>query len=271
LFGLVFVVVGVAFKFGAAPFHMWLPDVYQGAPTTVTLFISSVSKMAAVGLAFRLLHDLFPALADTWQPMLAAMAVLSLVLGNIAAIAQSNVKRMLAYSAISHVGFVFLAMLGNAGDNLGLYVFYVLVYSFTVQGAFGILAMLSGESGEIETIKDLRGLGKRRPYLALMMSIFMFSLIGVPPTAGFYAKFLILQSLLENGLWVLALIAVLFSVVGAFYYLRIVKSMYFEESELVLDPRIPMDAACALAVSGILTIAFGVFPTPMWIFLQRFI
>jgi len=271
MFGLVFIMVAVAFKFGAVPFHMWLPDVYQGAPTTVTLFIGSVTKVAAVGMAYRLLHDLLPELSDTWQLMLAGMAVLSLVLGNIVAIAQTNAKRMLAYSAISHIGFLFLAMLGSGGDNLGIYLFYVLVYALTAQGAFGVLTILSGEGGEIETIKDLRGLGKRRPFVAFMMMLFMFSLIGVPPTAGFYAKFLILQSLLENGLWLLALIAVIFSVIGAFYYLRIIKSMYFEEAELVFDPRIPLDAGCALTLTGALVLALGIMPTPIWALLQRLV
>ena len=273
-FGLVFVLAGVAFKFGAAPFHMWLPDVYHGAPTAVTLLVAGVSKLAAFGMAMRLLVEGMLGLATDWQQMVTVLAVLSLVIGNLAAVAQTNLKRMLAYSAIAQVGFMLLALTagvvsGNTisgGIAYSSALFYMAIYVLTTLGSFGIILLLARQGFECEQISDLSGLNQRSPWMAGVMAIFMFSLAGLPPTAGFYAKLVVLQALvttnLPHHLW-LAVFAVLISLVGAFYYLRIVKVMYFDEP--TADAAAPVTEArsgpnALLALNGAAVLVLGLLP-----------
>jgi NADH-quinone oxidoreductase subunit N len=237
VFGLVFVVAGVAFKLGVVPFHMWIPDVYHGAPTPMTLIVGTGPKIAAFAMAMRLLVNGMLELAHDWQQMLAIMALLSMAVGNITAIAQTNLKRMLAYSAIAHMGFVLLGMLsgvvgGNklsAADAYSTSMFYMLVYVLMTLGAFGMLLYCSRAGFDCERLEDMRGLSRRSPWYAFLMMVLMFSLAGIPPTAGFYAKLAVLSSAVDAGYVWLAVAAVLLSLVGAFYYLRIVKLMYFDE------------------------------------------
>src|SRR5256885_5685988 len=229
-------VAGIAFKLGAAPFHMWIPDVYQGAPTAITLVIGAAPKVAAFAMAIRLLVNGLLDLASDWQQMLALMALLSMAIGNITAIAQSNLKRMLAYSAIAHMGFMLLGMLsgvvgGNrlsAADAYGSAMFYMLVYMLMTLGTFGMLLYCSRAGFDCENLEDVRGLARRSPWFAFLMMVLMFSLAGLPPTAGFYAKLAVLSSAVSAGQVWLAVAAVVLSLVGAYYYLRIVKLMYFD-------------------------------------------
>jgi NADH-quinone oxidoreductase subunit N len=274
VFGTVFIVAGLAFKFGAVPFHMWVPDVYQGAPTPITMLIGSAPKLAIFAVGFRILVEgLLPIVVD-WQRMLILLAVASLVLGNLAAIAQSNLKRMLAYSTIAQMGFVLLAMLSGVVDgrvmaavnSYSAGMFYVITYALTTLGTFGIILLLSRQGFEAEEIADLRGLNRRSPWYALVMLLLMFSLAGIPPTVGFYAKLVVLQSLLGDSLqgpmlW-LAIIAVMFSLVGAFYYLRVVKVMYFDEplAGTALPIAATTDMRVALSVNGVLVLVLGILP-----------
>jgi NADH-quinone oxidoreductase subunit N len=268
VFGLVFLVAGLAFKIGVVPFHMWIPDVYHGAATPVTLVISAGPKLAAFAMAIRLLVNGVPGLAADWQQMLVILAVASMALGNIAAIAQSNLKRMLAYSAIAHMGFMLLGLLSgvvegnarNAADAYSAALFYALIYALMSVGAFGVLLYLSRAGFDCENLEDLRGLNRRSPWTAFLMLLIMFSLTGIPPTAGFYAKLVVISATVSAGYIWLAVAAVLFSLVGAFYYLRVVKLMYFDD---------PVDAsplewrpafAALLSVNGLLLLAWGVLP-----------
>ena len=275
LLGIVFVIAGLAFKFGVVPFHMWAPDVYQGAPTPITLLIASAPELAIFAIAFRILVEGLLPLAIDWQKILALLAVASLVLGNLTAIAQTNLKRMLAYSTIAQMGFVLLAMLSGvaAGDRAsiaGSYsaaMFYLITYALTSLGTFGVMLLLSRQGFEAEEISDFRGLAKRSPWYAFVMLLLMFSLAGVPPTVGFYAKLVVLQALLSEGATVaavsLAVIAVLFSLIAAFYYLRIVKTMYFDEPtpEASAIPIVaPTDMRVALSVNGLLVLVLGILP-----------
>lgn len=231
VFGLVFIIVGLAFKIGAVPFHMWVPDVYQGAPTSVALYIASAPKIAAFAMIMRLLPGALESLSVSWQGMLIILAVLSMGVGNIIAIAQSNIKRMLAYSAISHMGFFMLGILSTSDNGYGSAMFYVLVYSVMSLGAFGIIILLSRRGFEADQIDDFKGLARRSPWIAFLMLLLMLSMAGVPPMLGFYAKLMVIQSVVEAGLVWLALVAVLLAVIGAYYYLRIVKLMYFDLPE----------------------------------------
>lgn len=226
--GLVFVLSGLAFKLGLVPFHMWIPDVYEGAPTSVTLYVGSAPKIAAFALFLRLLVTGLHGLSGSWQDMLVLLAVLSMALGNIVAIAQTNLKRMLAYSAISHMGFLLLGILSARPSGYADAMFYAIVYAFMTLGAFGVIILLSRKGFEAEQLDDLRGLHQRSPWYAFMMLLFMFSMAGVPPTIGFYAKLAVIQAIVSAGFYGLAVGAVLFSVIGAFYYLRVVKLMYFD-------------------------------------------
>jgi NADH-quinone oxidoreductase subunit N len=228
IFGLVFVVVGLAFKLGAVPFHMWVPDVYHGAPTSVTLFLGSAPKLAAFALFMRLLVGGLEGLAPHWQQMLTLLALLSLATGNVIAIAQSNIKRMLAYSTIAHMGFFLLGMLAAGPNGYGAAMFYILVYAFMSLAAFGMVLLLSRQGFEADRLDDFRGLNKKNPWFAFLMLLVMFSMAGVPPTVGFYAKLTVIQAVIDAGLVWLAVVAVLFAVIGAFYYLRVVKLMYFD-------------------------------------------
>ncbi len=268
VFGLVFLVAGVAFKIGVVPFHMWIPDVYHGAPTPVTLVIGSGPKIAAFAMAVRLLVNGLPALAADWQQMLALLAILSIALGNITAIAQSNLKRMLAYSAIANMGFMLLGLLsGMVGGNwlnreeaYAASLFYIIVYAIMTVGAFGILLLLSRAGFDCEQLDDMRGLNRRSPWYALMMMILMLSLAGLPPTVGFYAKLVVLSAAINAG-WVwLAVAAVILSVVGAFYYLRVVKLMYFDDPVEVAPVTGALGARVLMSANGLAVLIFGLFP-----------
>jgi NADH-quinone oxidoreductase subunit N len=263
LFGIAFIIVGIGFKFGAVPFHMWIPDVYEGSPTCVTLFIGSAPKIAAFALTMRLLSEgLAPSQPD-WGQMLIVLAVLSMAIGNVVAIAQTNLKRMLAYSTISHVGFILLGILSGTAQGYQAAMFYTITYVIVAAGAFGMIVLLSRRGFEADTLEDFKGLNARSPWFAGMMAIFMFSLAGVPPFIGFYAKLWVIQAVLGIGnLW-LAVVAVLFSVVGAYYYLRILKLMYFDEP---IDKE-PLDASglvrTLLSLNALLVLGLGVLPATL--------
>ncbi len=270
-FGVVFVVAGLAFKLGVVPFHMWVPDVYQGAPTAVTLLIGGAPKLAAFAITIRLLVEGMLGLAVDWQQMMVVLAISSLVIGNLAAIAQTNLKRMLAYSTISQMGFMLLGMTagvvsGNtlsAGNAYSSAMFYVVSYVITTLGTFGLIMFLSRSGFESEEISDLSGLGKRAPWLAGIMTLFMFSLAGVPPMVGFYAKLAILQALIttnQASYIVLSIIAVMLSLVGAFYYLRVVKVMYFDQPTDTSRPLQSGGVSALLAINGAAVLGFGLLP-----------
>jgi len=273
VFGVVFVVAGIAFKLGVAPFHVWVPDVYQGAPTAVTLVIGSAPKLAAFAMAMRLLVNGLLDLAVDWQQMLAVLAVLSMVIGNITAIAQTNLKRMLAYSTIAHMGFMLLGLLsgvvgGNRlsmGDAYSAAMFYTVIYVFMSLGAFGILIYLSRAGVECESLEDVKGLNRRSPWYAFVMLVFMFSLAGIPPTAGFYAKFSVLSAVVTAGQIWLAVVAVILSLIGAFYYLRVVKLMYFDEpvEAGVPVPEGSQGARVLLSANGLVILVLGIVPQPL--------
>jgi NADH-quinone oxidoreductase subunit N len=270
-FGLAFIVAGLAFKFGAVPFHMWVPDVYHGAPSAVTLMIAGAPKIAAFGMAFRLLVEGMSSQAADWQQMLMVLSICSLVIGNLAAIAQTNLKRMLAYSTISQIGFMLLgftptviaANTNSAVNGYSSAMFYLVTYVLTTLGSFGLIMLLARPGFEAEEISDLAGLNKRSPVMAIAMAVFMFSLAGVPPAVGFYAKLAVLQSLVATGesayIW-LAVFAVMMSLIGAFYYLRVVKVMYFEEPSdhhaIVAAP----GAHAMLSANGLAVLLLGIFP-----------
>jgi len=268
VFGLVFIVAGIAFKIGVVPFHMWIPDVYHGAPTAVTLVIGSVPKLAAFAMAIRLLVNGLLDLALDWQQMLAVLAVLSMALGNIAAIAQSNLKRMLAYSTIAHMGFMLLGLLSgvvggntlNAPDAYAASMFYVVVYVLMSLGAFGMLLYMSHAGFDCERLDDMKGLNRRNPWYAFLMLVLMFSLAGIPPTAGFYAKLAVISAAVDAGQIGLAVTAVLLSLIGAFYYLRIVKLMYFDDPELTAPVKGPVEMRVLLSANGLALLVFGILP-----------
>jgi NADH-quinone oxidoreductase subunit N len=260
VFALSFVVVALAFKLGAVPFHMWVPDVYHGAPTSVTLFIATAPKLAGLAIVMRLLVDGLGPLHADWQGMLMILAVLSLAVGNVVAIAQTNIKRMLAYSTISHVGFILLGILAGTAEGYGAALFYVIAYAIVAAGGFGMIILLSRRGFEAENLEDFRGLNERSPWFAFIMLLIMFSMAGVPPTVGFYAKLSVLQAVIQVDLIWLAVFAVIFSIIGAFYYLRVVKLMYFDkpEDEAPLPKALGMNVA--LSVNGLLVVVLGIFP-----------
>ena len=271
VFGVVFVVAGLAFKLGAVPFHMWVPDVYQGAPTSVTLLIGGAPKFAAFAITMRLLVEGMLGLAVDWQQMLVVLAVGSLIVGNIAAIAQKNLKRMLAYSTIAQMGFMLLALSagvvkGNtlsAGNAYSSAMFYLVTYVLTTLGTFGTILLLSRQGFESEHIDDLAGLNQRSPWLAGVMGVFMFSLAGVPPMVGFYAKLAVLQALVTTAVpfyLVLAVLAVLLSLIGAFYYLRVVKVMYFDAPTQTAPIQASSGVKALLAINGAAVLGLGILP-----------
>jgi NADH-quinone oxidoreductase subunit N len=271
VFGLVFLMAGLAFKIGVVPFHMWIPDVYHGAPTAVTLIVGSAPKLAAFAMAMRLLVNGLPDLAQDWQQMLALLALLSMAIGNITAIAQSNLKRMLAYSTIAHMGFMLLGLLSgvvegnrlNAADAYSSALFYVIVYVLMSLGAFGMLLYLSRAGFECENLDDVKGLNRVSPWYAFIMLLLMFSLAGIPPTAGFYAKLAVLSAAVNAGQIWLAVAAVILSLIGAFYYLRVVKLMYFDEPR---DTTVVSGGAgfrYALSTNGLAMLVFGILPQPL--------
>lgn len=263
VFGLVFVVAGLAFKLGVVPFHMWVPDVYQGAPTAMTLFIASAVKLAAFGFVMRLLVDgLQPLFAD-WQGMLVILALASMAIGNVTAIAQSNIKRMLAYSTIAHMGFMLLGFLSGEVNGYSSAMFYVVTYVLTTLGAFGMVMLLSREGFEADNLDDFKGLNQRNPWYAFIMLILMFSLAGVPPTVGFFAKLSVLQAALEAGFVWLVVAAVVLALIGAFYYLRIVKLMYFEPPATGEPLRPQADVRLMMGANGLAVLALGILPQPL--------
>lgn len=260
VFGLVFTIIGLAFKLGAVPFHMWVPDVYEGTPTATVLLLGSIPKIAAFALAMRLLVDGLGVLVDDWSAMLTILAVLSMAVGNLVALAQSNIKRMLAYSTISHVGFLLLGVLSGTSEGFGSAMFYAILYALMALGGFGILVLLGRDGFSAEHLSDLRGLNQRSPWFAGMMLLLMFSMAGVPPTAGFFAKLFVLQAVIQVNMVWLALIAVFFSIIGAFYYLRVVKLMYFDEPG-VSEPLVAgWDTRLGLSINGLAMLALGIFP-----------
>ena len=273
VFGLVFLVAGVAFKLGLVPFHMWIPDVYHGAPTAVTMFIGSAPKFAAFAMALRLLVYALFGLADDWQKMLLIMAVLSIGLGNLAAIAQTNIKRMLAYSAISHMGYMVLGLMsGVVGGQVDAFtavnayssaLYYTVAYVLMSLGAFGMVLLLSRAGYEAENLEDFKGLNKRSPWFAAMMLIIMFSMAGIPFFIGFFAKFAVLLAAIKAGHTAVAVVAVMFSLVGAFYYLRVVKLMYFDTPVDSAPITAGLDLRVLLSVNGLAVAGFGLFPDAM--------
>jgi NADH-quinone oxidoreductase subunit N len=260
VFGLVFVVAGLAFKLGAVPFHMWVPDVYQGAPTPMVMIIGSAPKLAAFAFVMRLLVEGLHSQVSHWSAMLIILAVLSMALGNISAIAQTNIKRMFAYSSIAHIGFFLLGVLSGGLDGYGAAMFYIVVYVLMTLGAFGMITLLSHEGYEADTLDAFKGLNQRSPWLAFIMLLLMFSMAGVPPTAGFYAKFSVLEAIINTGHIELAVVAVMFSLIGAFYYLRIVKLMYFDAPESHEPIRIQPDSGLLISLNGLAVLALGVMP-----------
>jgi NADH-quinone oxidoreductase subunit N len=260
LFALSFILVGVAFKFGAVPFHMWIPDVYQGAPTSVTLFIGSAAKVASLAMLLRVLVEGLWPLHPSWSGMLVVMSILSMAIGNIVAIAQTNLKRMLAYSTISHVGFILMGVLSGSRDGVEAAVYYTLAYVIMAVAAFGMILLLSRRGFEAEELEDFRGLNARSRWFAGIMLVVMFSMAGVPPFLGFWAKLEVLGAAVEAGMVWLAVAGVIFSVIGAFYYLRVVKLMYFEEPENAAPVAAGVDLKLILSINGLLIVWLGVFP-----------
>ena len=260
-FGLVFIMAGLAFKLGVVPFHMWVPDVYQGAPTAVTLLIAAAPKLAAFALLFRLLVNTLLPLFSDWQPMLIMLAVLSMVIGNVTAIAQTNVKRMLAYSAIAQMGFVLLGMLSVFDDHAySAALFYAVTYTLTTLASFGLLMMLSKKGYDCETLDSLKGLNKKHPWFAFMGLVMMFSLAGSPPTVGFAAKLSVLEALVDAEYTALAVVAVMASLVGAFYYLRVVKVMYFDAPLREHEITGSGVSRGILGINSIAILVLGIFP-----------
>ncbi|WP_455221690.1 NADH-quinone oxidoreductase subunit NuoN [Kaarinaea lacus] len=261
ILGTVMVISGMAFKLGAVPFHMWIPDVYHGAPTAVTLYISSAPKMAAFAMIMRLLVDGLGGLHTQWQDILILMAILSMGIGNIIAIAQTNIKRMLAYSTISHVGFIMLGILSGSKDGYSAAMFYAIVYAIMSAGGFGMVLLMSRAGFEAEKLDDYKGLNERSSWYAFMMLILMFSMAGVPPTIGFYAKLSVIQSIVNADLVWLAVLAVIFSIIGAFYYLRIIKLMYFDKAEDNSQITSTPDMRFILSLNSLAVLALGIYPT----------
>lgn len=283
--GILFILVGCAFKLGAAPFHLWVPDVYSGTSLPVTLLISAAPKLAALGMAFRILANAFIKFGNFWHIILCVMAILSLAIGNISAICQTNLKRMLAYSTIAHVGFILLAIIAgvtnvssidtiNANIEINnIYVgfnaamSYTIIYIITIMVAFGLMIIISYKAFESENIEDFKGLGYRSPLLAFLMLLVLFSLAGIPPLAGFYAKFFVIKVLIDQGYLLLPIIAIIFSVIAAFYYLKIVKIMYFDKAtEAVMEYRLTgmnFSAKILLSFQGIALLVLGMYPVPI--------
>jgi NADH-quinone oxidoreductase subunit N len=259
-FGIVFLVAGLAFKLGVVPFHMWIPDVYHGAATPITLFIGSAPKLAAFAFVLRILADGLAGMVNDWQAMLVILAVLSMALGNVVAIAQTNLKRMLAYSTISHMGFLLLGILSGTQNGYSSGMFYVITYVLMTLGSFGMILLLSRAGFEAENLEDFRGLNRRSPWYAFLMLVIMFSLAGIPPTVGFFAKLAVLQAALSAGFVWLVVYAVLMSVIGAFYYLRVVKLMYMDEpiDTSVIEARAEMSAL--LSINAFAVLILGMVP-----------
>lgn len=266
--GVVFTVAGIAFKFGAAPFHMWLPDVYHGAPTAITLFIGSAPKLATFGMTYRLLEVGAGGLDGEWRLLLAGLAIASLAIGNLGALMQSNFKRLLAYSTISHVGFLFVGLAGGGGQGFAAAMFYAISYALMAAAGFGAIIVLSSRGFEADRMDDYKGLNARNPWLAGMVLCVMFSLAGIPPFLGFWAKLAVLRAAVEGGMLWLAIVGIVFAVIGAFYYLRVVKAMYFDEAEEGLPPPSrdrPLNVLFGVNALGLLALGFFQSSRPMTI------
>lgn len=265
VFGLIFMIIGIAFKLGAAPFHMWIPDVYQGAPTPVTTFIGSASKLAAFGMAYRLLETGMGDLAQHWQLMLAALAVLSLAIGNLVAIVQTNIKRLLAYSTISHMGYLLLGLVNATPEGYSAAMFYAISYALMSTAAFGVILALSRAGFECEEISDFKGLNQRAPWMAFLMMLALFSLAGVPPMFGFFAKLLVLQAAIHAGMMWLAIVGAVFAIIGLYYYLHVVKVMYFDKpvggTQVRLQPDFTLRVA--LSLNALVLLALGLWWGPL--------
>lgn len=268
VFAMIFVIAGIGFKLAAVPFHMWAPDVYEGAPSSVAMLIASAPKIAAVGMIIRLIADgLLPILPQT-QVALVFISVMSMFLGNLIAISQNNIKRMLGYSAVAHAGYLLLSMIPGTPYGFSSAMFYIIVYAFTTALTFGGIVLLSHYDIEIESLTDLKGLNRRSPWIAFMMLISFFSLAGVPPTAGFFAKLLVLRALvLEGWVW-LAVLALIFAIIGSFYYLRVIRLMYFEEPAEEGMPVLSLDSKLVMSVNGLLILGLGIFPSYLWFYCQ---
>ncbi len=258
--GLVFVVVGIAFKLGAVPFHMWVPDVYEGAPTSVTLFIASAPKIAAFGMLMRLLVDGLPGMHGDWTGMLVILSVLSMGVGNIIAIAQANLKRMLAYSTIAHVGFLFLGIIAGSAAGYSAAMFYIIVYAFMSMGGFAMVVLLGHAGFEADRIEDFKGLNDRNPWYAFLMLILMLSMAGVPPFLGFWAKWSVLREVIAADMTWLAVVAVAFSIIGLFYYLRVIRMMYFEKAEQPAPVVVGSEMRMMVSANALAILALGIYP-----------
>ena len=263
-FGLAFLIVGIGFKFGAVPFHMWVPDVYQGARTPVTLYIGSAPKLAALALTLRILADGLGGLHEVWASMIMIIAVLSLVLGNVIAIAQTNIKRMLAYSTIAHVGFILMSIFTGTEQGYAAALFYTLTYVVSAAGAFGMIILLSRRGHDAENLSDFKGLAARSPWFALMMMFLMFSMAGIPPFVGFFGKLNAINAVLTSGYTTLAIVMVLASVIGAYYYLRVIWYMYFEDATDKAVLQSSMDTRLVLSLNGLAVLALGILPGWLW-------
>ncbi len=263
VYGMIFLIVGMAFKLGAAPFHMWVPDVYQGAPTSVTLFISSAPKLAAFAMTVRILSDGLSPLIEDWQSILSVLAVLSMAVGNIIAIAQTNIKRMLAYSTIAHVGYLFLGLISGTASGFAGSMFYIISYAFMSMGAFGIIILLGRYDLEADSLDDFKGLSLRNRWFAFIMLCLMFSMAGVPPFLGFWSKWFVLKELVASGFIELAAISVFFSIIGVYYYLRIIKLMYFDNPETMSAIKATQQMRVVLTINGILILFIGLAPNSL--------
>lgn len=269
LFGLMFIVAGTVFKFASVPFHMWAPDVYQGAPASVAMLIASAPKIAAFGMLYRLLGNGFLPLLPQIQTILAVIAVASILIGNVIAISQTNIRRMFGYSAIAHSGYALLGVIAGTGYGFSATMFYVITYALTTVLAFGALVLLSHYEVEVETLDDLKGLNKRSPWFALMMLISIFSMAGIPPAVGFFAKLMVLRALvLEGWIW-LAVIALFLAIFGCFYYIRVVRLMYFEEPDDYMMPVMSLDSKIIFLLNGSLLLGLGIVPSYLWFYCQN--
>jgi NADH-quinone oxidoreductase subunit N len=263
IFALVFIVVALAFKLGAVPFHMWMPDVYHGSPTAVTALIATAPKLAGFAMIMRLMVEGLGALQADWQQMIIVLAVLSLAVGNIFAIAQTNLKRMLAYSTISHVGFILLGILAGTAQGYSSAMFYTITYTIMSLGGFGIIMLMARKGFEADNIDDLKGLNQRSPWYAFIMMILMLSMAGVPPTVGFWAKLAVLNAVIDIDFVWMAIIAVFFSIIGIFYYLRVIKVMYFDDAEETQPIECGRDMQIALSTNGLAILALGFYPAAL--------
>lgn len=270
LAGTVFMIAGIAFKFGAAPFHMWVPDTYQGAPTPITLFIGSAPELASFALAFRLLEGGVGPLDDRWRLLIAGLAAASLVIGNLVALMQANLKRMLAYSAISHIGFVFLGLAGGGPQGYAAAMFYVIAYAIMSAAAFGAIIVLSNQGFEADRIDDFKGLNQRSPWLAGLVLCVMMSMAGIPPFLGFWAKLAVLRATVQGDLMWLAIVGIVFAVIGCFYYLRVVKVMYFDPPAAdAPTPRDDRPLRVAFAINALALLVLGLFWSPLMAWCQQ--